>query len=57
MSDEVADVITDLIYATSIRAQLREQLDNIESNTSRIESDIEEINEYLDELRKLVIYP
>lgn len=55
--DEVADVITELIYSNSIRAQMADILSDLSSEISAVSSHLDEARYYLDEMGKLVDMP
>lgn len=52
--DDVADVITDLIYANSIQARLSEIVSDIQSEAEAASNHLEEAADFLDELKRLV---
>lgn len=55
--DDVADVITELIYSNSIRAQMADILSDLSSQVSVVSSSLDEARKYLDEMGKLVDMP
>lgn len=52
--EEVADAITDLIYADSIRAQLTDLVARIGADLSGAKDELDDISSVLDEMRELV---
>jgi len=52
--DEVADTITELIYASSIRAQLNDIIARACASLSGAKDELDDISTALDEMRELV---
>lgn len=53
--DEVADAITDLIYATSIRAQLADLISRVCASLHGAEEELSDAGLVLDEMRGVVM--
>lgn len=51
---EVADAVTDLIYATSIRAKVADIASDIAAEVSSVSDQLDELKEYLEKIRELV---
>lgn len=51
---DVAAVITDLIYGTSIRAKVDDIARDIAAEVSSVSDHLDELKEYLEEIRELV---